>query len=249
APAVLRRVDEPVHEQHETAGNGDRTCEVIALVRVLVLRLGHEPERGEEGEDADRYVDEEDPAPGERLGQRAAEHQADRRAADRRPDRECPGPLLPLVERRRDDRGRRRRDERCAEALERAEADQHPRSLRDPVQERRCGEDDEADQEEPLPSQKVASAAAEQEKAGEDERVRVDHPLEARLAEAEPALDVGQRDIHDRRVEDDHELRQADDYEYDPGIRGMATHSTPYDLVNGLYSPFEASSGPSSYAT
>src|SRR5262249_14641345 len=235
----------------DTGGHGDRTCEVIALVRVLALRLGHEPERREEGEDADRYVDEEDPAPGERLGQRAAEHEADRRAADRdrRPDRKCPGPLLPFVERRRDDRERCRRDERCAEALECAEADQHPRSLRDPVEERRCGEDNEADQEEPLPSQEVARAAAEQEKAGEDERVRVDHPLEACLAETERALDVGQRDVHDRRVENDHELREADDYEHDPGIRGMATHSTPYNLVNGLYSPFEASSGPSSYAT
>ncbi len=72
-------------------------------------------------------------------------------------------------------------------------------------------------------------------------------PLQARLAEAERRLDVRQRDVHDRRIENDHELREADDHEYDPGIRGMAAHSAPY--VSGLGSPFQASSGRSPYAT
>src|SRR5439155_26984924 len=97
-----------------------------------------------------------------------------------------------------------------------------PRKGRDAGQERRGGEDHEPDEEEPLTSQEVARAPAEQEEAGEDERVRVDHPLQAGLGEAERGLDVRQGDVHDRRVEDDHELRKADDDEYDPGIRGMA---------------------------
>src|SRR6185437_5028552 len=119
---------------------------------------------------------------------------------------------------------------------------------RDSVEQGRAGEDHEADEEEPLPSQKVTGPSAEQEEACEDERVRVDHPLQARLVlEAERRLDVRQGDVHDRRVEDDHELREADDHEYDPGIRGMAAHSAPY--VSGLISPFQASSGQCPYAT
>ena len=199
-------------------------------MRVLVLRLRDEPHCGEEGEDPDRHVDEEDPAPRERLRERAAQHEPDGGAADgdRGPDSERPRTLLALGERRRDDRERRRRDERGAETLERAEADQLSRGRRDSVEQRGGGEDDESDEEEPLPSQKVARASAEQQEAGEDERVRVDHPLQARLVlEAERRLDVRQGDVHDRRVEDDHELREADDYEYDPGIRGMAAHQSP----------------------
>ena len=65
-----------------------------------------------------------------------------------------------------------------------------PELRRDAVQERGRGEDDDADEEEPLPSQQVAGAPAEQQEAGEDERVGVDHPLQARLAEAEVFLDV-----------------------------------------------------------
>ena len=88
-----------------------------------------------------------------------------------------------------------------------------------PFEERRGGEDHEPDEEEPLPSEEVAGAAAEQQEAGEDERVRVDDPLQAGLGEAERGLDRREGDVHDRRVEDDHELREADDYENDPGIR------------------------------
>src|SRR5207244_7146265 len=219
-------------------------------MHVLVLRLRHDPQRREEGQDADGDVDEEDPAPRERLSERAAEHESDGRTAngDRGPDTECPGALLPLGEGGGDDRERRGRDQRGAQPLQRPEADQLAGGGCDPVEQRGAGEDDQADEEEPLPSQEVPRAPAEQQEAGEDERVRVDHPLQAGLVlEAERRLDVRQGNVHDRRVEDDHELRKADDYEYDPGIRRMAAHSAPY--VSGLISPFQATSGRFSYAT
>ena len=44
----------------------------------------------------------------------------------------------------------------------------------------------------------------------ERERVRVDDPLQLREARVEIALDVGQRDVHDRDVEQQHEDRRAD---------------------------------------
>ncbi len=61
-----------------------------------------------------------------------------------------------------------------------------------------------------------ASAAAEQQEAAEDERVGADHPLEVLLREAEVDLDRRQGDVHDRDVEDDHELHDAQDRERPP---------------------------------
>ena len=141
---------------------------------------------------------------------------------DRRPDAERLRALRALLERRRDDRERGRRDERGAETLERAAADQHPRGLREAVEQRRDREDDEAEEEEPLAPEQVARAAAEQQEAAEDERVRVDDPLEVGLREPEVLLDRRQRDVHDRRVEHDHELREADEDEDDPAVRRPA---------------------------
>ena len=78
------------------------------------------------------------------------------------------------------------------------------------------------------------SAAAEQQEAAEHERVAVDHPLEVGLAEVEILLDRRQGDVDDRRVEDDHELREADEDEDDPGVRGVA-HRSP--IKSGRQSP------------
>ena len=54
-----------------------------------------------------------------------------------------------------------------------------------------------------------AGAPAEQQESAVGEDVAVDHPLEALLAEAEIRPDRGQGDVQDRRVEDVHELDEA----------------------------------------
>ena len=81
------------------------------------------------------------------------------------------------------------------------------------------GEDDKANQEEPLAPEEVAGAAAEQQEPAEEEGVGVHDPLEIRLAQIEIRLDRRKRDVDDGRVEDDHELGDADEDEDDPGIR------------------------------
>ena len=98
APALLGRAHDPVDERDQPGGDRDGAGEVEALVGVLVARLGHEPQREEEGDDADRDVDEEDPGPGEVLDEDAAEQQADGAAADRDrgPDTERLRPLRAL---------------------------------------------------------------------------------------------------------------------------------------------------------
>src|SRR3954466_5660512 len=60
------------------------------------------------------------------------------------------------------------------------------------------------------------SAAPEQQQAAEGERVPVDDPLEAVGGEPEIGLDRGQGDVHDRDVEDDHELRDGEHRQCEP---------------------------------
>ena len=96
-------------------------------------------------------------------------------------------------------------------ALEEAGADQRALGGRDAAQQRRDREDDEAGEEHALSPDEVAEAPGEEQQAAEGDEERVDDPGEVALAEVEVLLDRGQRDVHDRDVEDDHQLRQADD--------------------------------------
>ena len=65
-------------------------------------------------------------------------------------------------------------------------------------------------EEDPAAAEQVRGPPAEQQEARERERVRVDDPLRPRRREAQAVPDRGQRHVHDRDVEDDHELREAD---------------------------------------
>ena len=87
-----------------------------------------------------------------------------------------------------------------------------------PFSERGDREDDDADEEDPLAPHQVAGAPAEKQEAAEGERVRVDDPLQVGVRHLQVFLDRGQRDVHDRRVEDDHELRHADEAEHEPRV-------------------------------
>ena len=225
---MLFRPDDRVDERHQPAGDADRPEHVEGSMRGLVPRLGQIAQRRDEHDDPDRDVDEEDPWPRDQLRDRSAEDQPDRAPSDRdrRPHPERLGPVGPLLEGRRDDRERGRRDERGAEPLERTRADQHPGARREAVEQRCRREHDEPEQEEALAPEQVAHAPAEQQETAEDEGVGVDDPLEVRLRQPEVFLDRRQRDVHDRAVEDDHELREADDDEHQPPVGRMA-HRSP----------------------
>src|SRR5262249_13840580 len=112
----------------------------------------------------------------------------------------------------------RRRDECGSEALQAAREDQPGVALRERTEGGGRGEEDDAHQEDPLAPDQVTGAAAEEEEAAERERVGVDDPLQIGLGEVQVLLDRRQRDVHDRRVEHDHELRQADEDQHKPGI-------------------------------
>ena len=76
----------------------------------------------------------------------------------------------------------------------------------------------------------VGEAPGEHEEAGERQRVGADDPLEVGGRDVEAALDGGQRDRDDRRVEDDDELRDAQERDH-PGRErggGLAVMPGPY---------------------
>jgi hypothetical protein len=113
-------------------------------------------------------------------------------------------------------RERRRRQERGADALHGADGDEHLRGGRETARQRGGREQAEAGEEDAAAAEEVARPAAEQQEAAERERVGVDDPLEAVDREPEIGLDRGKRDVHDRDVEDHHELCDGEDGEDEP---------------------------------
>ena len=83
-------------------------------------------------------------------------------------------------------------------------------------------EQHDADQEQAPLAVEVAEPAAEQQEAAEGQQVGVDHPDQRRLGEAEVAADRRQGDVHDRRVEHDHQVAQAEDAEGEPAASGRS---------------------------
>ena len=82
-----------------------------------------------------------------------------------------------------------------------------------PLSSEATGEDRHPGDEQAPPADQVGHAPAEQQEAAEHQRVAVDDPLQRGVGDVEVGLDRRQRDVHDGRVEDDHELREADDDE------------------------------------
>jgi hypothetical protein len=81
-PAVLAGLHDRVDERHQPGRDRDGAGDVEAAVRLLVPGFRQVAQRQHEHGHADRDVDEEDPGPGEKLGQGAADDEANRAAAD-----------------------------------------------------------------------------------------------------------------------------------------------------------------------
>jgi hypothetical protein len=95
-------------------------------------------------------------------------------------------------------------------ALQRARRDEHPEALRRAAEGGRTGEPEQAGDERPFAPEEVGDAPADQQQAAECQRVGRDHPLSVVVGEAQLALGGGKRDVHDRHVEDDHQLGYPD---------------------------------------
>ena len=190
SPAGVDGVDDGVDEQRQAGRDGDRAGEV--------KRAGGRPRRGSRRAsaaragrrgDTDRDVDEQHPAPAQPAGEDPAEQHAGGAAGARHraPDPERTVALGALRERGRDDRQRRRRDDRGAEALHRAGGDQPSLGLGDPAGERGQREQHQADHEHPPAPEQVGQPAAEQQEAAEGQRVGVHHPGQVVCGEVQGA--------------------------------------------------------------
>ncbi len=207
-PAGVGRVDQRVDEDREAGRDRDRAGDV-EVAGALVAALGQQARRQRGGGQADRHVDEQDPFPAGPLGQHPAEQHADgaARPGHGAPDAQRLVALSTLGEDHGDHRQRGRREQRGAEALDGAGDDQLRLGLREPARQRGEREEDQAGQEEPAAAEQIGHSTAEQQEAAEGQRVRVDDPREVLLGEAQIAADRRQRDVDDRGVEDDDELR------------------------------------------
>ena len=213
APAVARRAGQRVDEQHQPARDGGGACEVEVAVTEVGAALAQQERRERCRGDADGNVDEEDPRPAQVAGEDAAEQHAGGGAATRggAVDPERAVAVAAFGERGHQERQRSRREQRAAEPLQGAERDQRALRPGDPAEQRAQREEEEAADEQPAPAEEIRQPAAEEQRAAEEDRVRGDDPLQARLREAEVGLDRRQRDVHDRHVEDDHELSRDDE--------------------------------------
>ena len=178
---------------------------------------------GEQAEQRERHVDEEDPLPAGRVDEHAAGDDAQRPAdgGERAPDAERDVALAAGGERDGQQRERGGGQERGADALDGADRDEHAGRGREPARERGGREQAESDEEHPAAAEQIAHPAAQQQEAAERERVGVHDPLEAVDGEVEIGLDGRERDVHDRDVEDHHELRDGEHGEGEPPRIGV----------------------------
>ena len=182
-------------------------------------------EGGDQGGDADRHVDVEDPAPVDVRDDRAA----DSRSRDGRE----PGHATPDAERgaaplwrkdRGQDRERLRRQQRTADALQDAGGDQLFRVLRQSAQRRGDREDAKADREQVALAVKVAETARRDEEHGVHEHIRVQHPQDLVECRVEPGAHRRDRHIDDRGVQHDHEESRGQDQQNQPRVSACARH-------------------------
>jgi hypothetical protein len=118
-------------------------------------------------------------------------------------------------------RQRGRREERRAEALRRARRDQRLGGGSKAARERRRGEGAEAGEEHAPATEQVGHAAGEQQQAAGEEHVDRHDPLQVLVGEAQLVPDRGKRDVHDGDVQDDHELRGAEQRQRGPGAKAV----------------------------
>jgi len=217
--AALVGLDEPVDQ----AGQGRTEHDEPGPVGPgAATGLGLRDLRGDDHDrdHADRQVDQEDPAPGQRRGQQPAQQRADRdgEPGDRAPDAERRA-ALPTAERACQQSQRHREHDRPADTLQATGQLQHERRRRHPAQHGRDREHGEPHQVHATAAEHVGQAPGGEQQCGQRQGVGVHHPLEAGEARPQVGLDVRERDVHDRHVQQQHEGPEADRDQRPPARR------------------------------
>ena len=174
--------------------------------------LRQQPARERGAGQADRHVDREHPLPAEPAADRAAQHPARRAAAGRggRPDGERPRPRAPSGSVATSSAS-------AAGATSAAPAPWIARAATSAAAVGASAQASEAAANSSSPARnarrrphEVGHAPRQHQQPAEGQRVGAEHPLQPGRGDAEVVADGGQRDRDDRGVEDDDELRDAE---------------------------------------
>ena len=193
--APRQREQQPAdgHAEQERARDVDA---VLAPPRAR-HRLEHDGER----QPAERQVDQEDPAPRGRVGQRPAEQRP--RHGGEPPHRADEALVLAALARREevgDRRLRERQQAAGADALQRAAGDELAHRLRRAAQQRADEEDRDRHDEQPPAPVEVRQLPVQRHGDRRGEQVGGDHPRQL-LEALQVGGDLGQRRGHDRLVQ------------------------------------------------
>jgi hypothetical protein len=219
---VRAALDQPVRQRRRERGEGQGTGRVHAALHGARTRQPQTPaERHGQRDSRDRQVDQEDGPPAELVGEQPAEDRADggRGAVDRAPDAERGAPVTSLVG-AGDQGGGRGHHRRPAEALDGAGGDQRGRVGGGGAHQRGGGEDHQPGEVEPAVAEPVTERAADHQQRGQRQGVDVHHPLEGGERRMQVGGHLGQRDIHDADVDEQHEGADADGCERYPLTHG-----------------------------
>jgi hypothetical protein len=220
APARGVGLRQPVDHRHQPGHHQHRSRPVDLHVRIPGL-YAEQPHRARDRDDAQDDVDVQAPPPGQVLGQHPPQQQPHRPASsgDGAVDAERLAALGRVGE-CHGQRGQRGRGQQRAERPLRAAADhQQPEAGRRAAHRRGGGEAHQADDQHPPPAEQIRQSAPEQQQPAEGQRVRRHHPLPVGIGEPQRMLGRGQRDVHDRGVQDHHQLGQPDHAENPPAPR------------------------------
>ena len=187
--------------------------------------VGDDPESRRQRGDSDRHVDEENPAPIDVGDDGAANGRSSYggEPGHATPDSECRSAALRRKD-RGEDRERLRGQERTADSLQNACGDQLGRVLRKATKRGSHREDEKADGEEVALPVKVPEPTRGDEQNRVDQDVGVEHPQDLIQRRVQSRAHGRNRDVHDRRVEQDHEKSRGQNEQHKPRVSACASH-------------------------
>ena len=213
------------HDLQAAHGEGEKAqAEVVDLPEAGAggldpRRVLYQPGDQEEGQNTDRNVDEEDPAPGEVVGDPAAERGSDggREDGDQAIEGKCLAALLRLEAVGHDGLGHGLHSA-AAGALQYAKDEQHGQRGSHAAKKAGDGKNHDAEHEKITPAHHARGPGADGQHDGVRDQVAGQHPGALIGGSAERAGDVGQGHVCDGGVQHLHERGQRHGGGDDPGI-------------------------------
>ena len=208
SPTGVDGVDDRVDQQCEPGRHRHRARQVERPAGGVGTALDQRPGRHRCGGETDRHVDEQHPAPAQPAGQDPPS------STPAAPPAPATAPQIPSARLRSDPSANVvvMIDSAAGETIAAPRpwmaraAISHPSDWAMPPASEATREQHQADHEHAAAAEQVGHPPAQQQEAAERERVGVHDPRQVGACEVQVLADRGQRHVHDRRVDHDHEL-------------------------------------------